>query len=150
MEKDGIMTASSLTPAVKSVCNVILELSFLLGLPVSLVTNYFFYNFTHCFVCTCKYYFLPCCIQLCLIFLIKSQCEKAILTKLYPQDRKYCINTIQRNIFTQDVSDILSSWNNYHQKYYQPLQQRNGQHARLECGRSWVRTPIGSNQRLKN
>jgi len=43
MEKDGIMTASSLMPAVKSVCNVILELSFLLGLPVSLVSNYFFY-----------------------------------------------------------------------------------------------------------
>jgi hypothetical protein len=46
MEKDGIMTASSLTPAVKSVCNVILELSFLLGLPVSLVANNFFTFYT--------------------------------------------------------------------------------------------------------
>ncbi|XP_076075287.1 DNA-dependent protein kinase catalytic subunit-like [Mytilus galloprovincialis] len=39
VEKDGILSAVSLTPAVKSACNIILELSFLLGLPTQILTD---------------------------------------------------------------------------------------------------------------
>ena len=66
---------------------------------------------------------------------------------------------IETSVMNTQISNLVHMtdfWNMYAQclkndnpNNVKPHMWCNGQRARLECGRSWVRCPIGSNPRLK-